>query len=193
MFTRVAVALILLVWALVTLYQFYRVSKREAARRAAEGETHYEDLSPCLYFPWLDPMGEKLKAVGWLSKDYPYTRGKVQKEFFRRLLLLLKQAWQPGAFAGCHTCGFCAPWRASDSLELYQMGVHMGVANLFVPGDGIVYVAPSMIAHYIRAHGYAPPMAFCAAVLNCPEMGSDEYRVALAANGPQSEEWARAI
>ncbi len=40
----------------------------------------------------------------------------------------------------------------------------------------MVYVAPSTIVHYIDAHGYAPPPAFCHAVFTCPPMRTMEYR-----------------
>jgi len=53
--------------------------------------------------------------------------------------------------------------------------VPMGRTNLWVPGDGCVYVAPSLIAHYVREHRYKPPEAFVNAVLRCPPMHSEEY------------------
>jgi hypothetical protein len=55
----------------------------------------------------------------------------------------------------------------------------VGCTNLFVPGDGVVYVAPSMIVHYLDAHRYQPPAAFLAAVDACPPMGSAAYHDAL--------------
>jgi hypothetical protein len=51
----------------------------------------------------------------------------------------------------------------------------LGVVNLFVPGRACVYVAPSLIAHYIQAHRYSPPKEFVEAVLRCPETHSEEY------------------
>ncbi|MFZ3217848.1 MAG: hypothetical protein WA192_17440 [Candidatus Acidiferrales bacterium] len=41
-------------------------------------------------------------------------------------------------------------------------------------------MAPSMILHYIDVHDYEPPEVFWEAVMNCPEMGSEAYRQALA-------------
>jgi hypothetical protein len=34
-----------------------------------------------------------------------------------------------------------------------------------VAGDGRVYAAPSLVHHYVIAHGYRPPDEFIAAVL----------------------------
>jgi hypothetical protein len=61
----------------------------------------------------------------------------------------------------------------------------VGALNLFVPGDGFLYAAPSLIAHYILSHNYAPPAEFCDAVLRCPPMSSPEYFEAVAENAPQ--------
>ena len=62
----------------------------------------------------------------------------------------------------------------------------VGALNLFVPGDGFLYAAPSMIAHYILAHQYAPPQEFRDAVLRCPPMRSPEYFAAIIQHGPES-------
>lgn len=61
--------------------------------------------------------------------------------------------------------------------------VAIGGANLFVPGDGVIYAAPSTIIHYIDAHRYLPPAAFVAAVHACPPMRSPAYLKALLDNG----------
>lgn len=105
-------------------------------------------------------------------------------------------------FLGGHACELC-PWEVSpgpDPGETFSglerrrrvLGVRkkkepisvdgqlaeMGTTNLWIPGDGCVYVAPSLVAHYIRAHRYAPPQEFVDAVLRCPDMHTEEYRKA---------------
>jgi hypothetical protein len=114
----------------------------------------------------------------------------------RKLLTLLQKPWEPEHFMGYHTCEFCpGGTRQKDDrwcrIERYGFMVHFGVTNLFVPGENCVYVAPSMLAHYIDVHGYEPPEVFWEAVMNCPEMGSDAYRQALTANGPADDYWVR--
>ena len=52
---------------------------------------------------------------------------------------------------------------------------------------------PSMIAHYIDAHAYAPPAVFWEAVMKCPEMWSDAYAQALILDGPTNEKWNRVV
>jgi hypothetical protein len=56
-------------------------------------------------------------------------------------------------------------------------------ASLFIPGKGMIYVAPVSISHYIDAHGYQPPDSFYQAVEQCPRMRSSAYFQALLANG----------
>lgn len=78
-------------------------------------------------------------------------------------------------------------------LERDGLVVWFGPSNLFVPADGFIYVAPSMIVHYIDEHRYDPPSAFWEAVLKCPEMHTAAYRKAMIANGPSNESWLRAV
>ena len=97
---------------------------------------------------------------------------------------------------GIHGCEFCfgtEDYARRFSLERYGMRIYFGVANLFVPGKDCVYVAPSMIAHYVDSHRYEPPSEFWRAVLDCPDIQSDTYKAALIANGPVSQEWVNFV
>ena len=95
----------------------------------------------------------------------------------------------------------CTQWQTPQMEAYYRrhrierdgLVVHFGASNLYLPAEGCVYVAPSMIAHYVDVHSYEPPAAFWEAVMNCPEMGSETYRQALIANGPSNEDWVRAV
>jgi hypothetical protein len=132
--------------------------------------TWYADLSPCGYF------GEKcatfLRAVGWLERGQPFATGSVDPAVYARLLELLKDPWQPGLFMGFHRCDLC----------LYE-GIDSGKNNLFIPSDGVVFVCPELIAHYMNAHWYRAPDEFCRAVLACPPMRSMAYLKALLVSG----------
>jgi hypothetical protein len=86
------------------------------------------------------------------------------------LVELLRNPWQPAICLGFHHCDLC----------LYEGPP--GKRNLFVPTEGMVFVCPELIAHYMNAHGYRPPEEFCAAVLACPAMRSMPYLKALLAN-----------
>src|SRR5262245_36684941 len=133
--------------------------------------TWYEDLSPCDYFP-APTARQFLRAVGWLDCGHQYRTGSAPREVFIRLKSLLAKPWQPIVCLGGHSCELCR-------LESEATG-HK---NLFVPGDGILYVCPELILHYMIAHHYCPPDEFCQAVLRCPDCDSMEYRKLVLRNG----------
>ena len=132
----------------------------------------FEDLSPCDYFG--AEFAGSVAAVGWLQADRPFPTGRVDLAVYQRLVELLKEPWQPGVFMGMHECDLC----------LYA-GV-TGSHNLFVPGDGCVFVCPELIVHFMNAHSYRPPAAFCRAVLACPPMRSMAYFKALTTAGGEA-------
>lgn len=144
---------------------------------------HYDDSSPCDYFS--SEAHGTLIAVGWLEPGHAYAGGEVDKGFVEKLCELLIDPWQPVIAMGRHACGFC---RLTGGPAIFQHGVmsiQMGVSNLFVPGDGLLYVAPSLILHYMDAHGYQPPAEFQHAVMACPKMRSMDYLKAVLKNGPK--------
>lgn len=139
--------------------------------------TYFEDLAPCTLFT---ASGGVLRAVGWLSPDHPFVSGEVDSAFFEKLIRLLNNPWQPALMAGRHLCKFCRFTGGPAQVEVNGVSAGVGVHNLFVPGENCVFVAPSLIAHYIDSHGYCPPMEFVRAVMQCPEMRSMQYLKAMA-------------
>jgi len=130
------------------------------------------DLEPWSLFA--DNFSEAMRAVGWIERDHDFPIGTVDIEVFQRLTELLLDPWQPFVSMGCHECQLC----------LYRGP--SGNRNLFVPSQGIVFVCPELITHYMNAHGYRPPSEFCRAVMNCPPMRSLAYFRELLANGGRS-------
>lgn len=146
----------------------------------------FEDLTPCMYFGrWQD----RLLAVGWLQPGRPYNKGAVPEEFFGALMKLLKDPWQPVASAGRESCGYCRFSKWVSELKYRELTVSIGSNNLFVPGHNHVFVAPSMIAHYIDSHEYQPPAQFQEAVLSCPDMRSISYYRRLGEAGVSISRW----
>jgi hypothetical protein len=133
----------------------------------------YADLEPLpnLQSP-LSQSPDAMVAVGWLGRDRPFARGSIAEPIYRRLRELLLDPFQPFASAGLHGCELC-------QFEPEARGN----TNLFVPGDGRIFVCPGLIVHYINAHTYQPPHVFCDAVLVCPDTRSMEYKRRLLANG----------
>ncbi|MEE9611218.1 MAG: hypothetical protein V3W19_08200 [Desulfatiglandales bacterium] len=135
--------------------------------------TWYDDLSECDYFG--RNSSAYLRAVGWLEHGKEYPTGKISKTVYDRLAELLKDPFQPLVAMGVYECDLC------------QFPEHtMGSANLFVPGNGLLYVCPELILHYINAHWYKPPKEFCDAVLSCPLTHSMEYKKSFLKNGGRS-------
>lgn len=68
-------------------------------------------------------------------------------------------------------------------LRYGEQVLTLGASNLLVPGDDCIYVAPSLIAHFIDGHRYRPPDEFIAAVVKYPDTRSIEHKRLLLAKG----------
>jgi hypothetical protein len=140
---------------------------------------HFSDDSPCTYFG--DSLGPSVRAVGWLDPAHTYNRDDLSLDFAYTLAKLLVDPWQPVAYGGFHKCSFCRLTQSTSgqfptsSRSTDFVNLSLGATNLFVPAQGFVYAAPSLVIHYIDCHNYAPPVGFVDAVMNCPPMGSIEY------------------
>lgn len=118
---------------------------------------YFRDLSPCNYFG----PSHVLRAIGWLESGFQFPTGPMDPSQLARLEQLSKWRWRAAMFLGWHDCSLCGNAR--------------GLSNLFVPAGTRVFVAPELIVHYIREHGYCPPTDFLAAAMTCPEPGSGDY------------------
>lgn len=98
----------------------------------------------------------------------------------------LVDPWQPMGLvtAGFHERDLCRISRGRAQLQYAGRPISMGTLNLYVPYRGSIFVSPSLMAHYVDAHEYAPPEIYQIAVLECPPMRSIEYLRAILKNGP---------
>ena len=53
--------------------------------------------------------------------------------------------------------------------------------DIAIPSGDVLFVAPTMIVHYVRVHGYLPPVDFVRAVLACPAPTTAAYADAVTA------------
>jgi len=110
-----------------------------------------------------------VRAIGWLSRDRPFTTGAVPSTFLDKLRALVARAgkveaaYSFGHFMGLHTCEMCPP-PPRESRRLGPAGVY----NLAVPFGNLLCVFAELIVHYVEVHAYRPPTPFIDAVLNCP-------------------------
>jgi len=138
------------------------------------------DLAPCRYFFKDDVTATKLIAVGWLEGSHPYPQGAIGDELFERLVEVMALSFwiAPVQSLGGHRCSLCPDGeREQEKFSFRGRRFGMGAANLFLPGEAALFVAPSLVIHYVRDHFYRPPEAFCQALRSCPTVGSEEYNV----------------
>jgi hypothetical protein len=118
----------------------------------------FEDLSPYTYFPEKESL--EIVNVGWLDRAHPFPTGETTEEFRAKLGRLCERRHKQTR--GFHPCYFCKGQERPTSS-----------AEMRVAGNGRVYAAPSLVHHYVVAHGYRPPDEFVAAVLAWNERGTN--------------------
>jgi hypothetical protein len=150
--------------------------------------TYFSDLQPCTYFDRhgavlvasrnvpLPMFSGPLLAIGWLEMEHDFARGSCAPKWRTMLGALVEHRLQRSNFLGDHLCSVCRYAERRDPVTSEIIArIARGRANVFVPGEGLVYVTPELILHYIDAHGYRPPDVFCSAVETCPPIGSEAY------------------
>ena len=127
---------------------------------------YFKDLTEYRYIE--EPKPGVLN-VGWLGKWHLFRTG-VTSHAFQAALGDLCENHGSNFCGGHHVCEFC--FGASWHDPYYR---RMGNGEIRVRGaDGIWYVAPRLIIHYVAAHHYFPPLAFLEAVENPSEIGKLE-------------------
>jgi hypothetical protein len=137
---------------------------------------------------------EFVRRVGFLRRGESFDAGDVDENVFERLCELTQNPWQPWACAGIHHCDLCRFTGNSVGTYYkrrpggivgpgYPVSAASSTVDLWVPGDGFLWVCPTNVTHYIDAHSFCPPSEFCEAVLRCPPLRSMDYLKAVLANG----------
>ena len=122
---------------------------------------YFADLTPYTYFEERSPGN--VVNVGWLDRAHEFSRGPVPDEVLAKLFSLCKHPVHQTR--GFHVCELCPDAKVGQFAE--RGGVRIGIASaeIRVPGpDGLVYACPMLIYHYIKDHGYQPPVAFVRAL-----------------------------
>lgn len=128
------------------------------------------------------PVG--LLAAGWLSADHPFDQGPIgdpsHQELFCDRLFAACRSNIVAKMRGYHICEFCGEevvrdqthpsgWRVPDIRVEERSGLKVWVGNGEVrvtEPSGIRWTAPTLIYHYVVAHGYRPPHGFVEGVLS---------------------------
>lgn len=144
------------------------VAENPQARRGnvSHEVTYFADGSRYAFLPG----EEEAINVGWLDAEHAFTVGKVPTGLLEALSKQCRQRVRQTR--GFHLCQLCARSAASGPPEPLRVRDSegefvVGSAEIRVPSaDGTVYAAPDMVVHYVSAHGYQPPDAFCRALMN---------------------------
>ena len=137
------------------------------------------------YSPDLEQRGS-VRTVGYLSRDHDYPKGEISEAVFDRLGILAQLRLVD--WMGKHRCDLGLCWFSQGEGALYWRGMKVPrscSSDVLVPDRTVVYIAPALILHYIRAHQYLPPECFLEAVVSCPEPGSDQYLANLKKLAPE--------
>jgi hypothetical protein len=140
---------------------------------------YYDDFTPYIYLtnarePRVDSAPQALN-IGWLASSHPYTHGDVSDEFKARLWIFCRAP--VNLMRGFHKCDFCSdPSFSYLSVRKGDEELGMGNGEVWICShNDKVYVAPTLIYHYITQHQYLPPEPFIQAELTAPLPDTPEY------------------
>ena len=122
---------------------------------------YFEDLSQYKYRRDLGRMNAF--NIGWLSEDRAFPKAPPDRTLLDSLAQI--DEFSVRHMRGVHECELC------ESLLRPTGNGEFWVEH----EDGRVFVAPTLIGHYIDAHQYCPPPAFVEAVLRCANWDERAY------------------
>jgi len=136
--------------------------------------TYFEDLTPYSYF-FNESLfcGLPVLNVGWQQFPHPLPVGETPSGFADRLFGFCARDKLVSLMGGHQDCYYCG---ATWAQQLKELHTPLGNGEIRVLGEQVVYAAPSLIYHYVAAHGYCPPPEFVAAVMTGPAPDSQAMR-----------------
>jgi hypothetical protein len=118
---------------------------------------YFEDLTPYSFLTAADQVSPALVNIGWLSRWHSFSKGPVDKSVLEELLRLCQTPVR--LTRGVHRCGMCHAF--PNVMVVDGKEITLGNGEIRIPGQrDIVYVAPTLICHYIGDHEYRPPQQF---------------------------------
>lgn len=126
---------------------------------------HFDDLTPYTYAG--DEPVASLLNVGWLGAERPFPVAPPISGLVSALRELT--AHPVNLYRGKHQCEFCPgppPELRNGLLWSTAPEEILGNGEIRVEGsDGITYVAPVLVRHYVEKHQYAAPLVFVEACI----------------------------
>lgn len=117
-----------------------------------------------------------LIAVGWLDREFPYTKGDVSLDFKKKLEIFCVKAMIRDF--GVEMCTLCENNEFVNIVVETGKKVQLfGTYEIRIPSKNRnkIYAAPDFIIHYVTVHTYKPPQEFIDAVLSAPLPGTPEF------------------
>lgn len=125
-------------------------------------------------------------AVGYLGLGSSLVTGEPDPEVLDRLVRLsLSPKNVVRGWRDCALCektdlmndgpmGYVTPYARNDrrpgETGYFLNGkIWLGFGEVHVPGSGVLYVAPTLIVHYIAEHHYRPPEEFLVTLMSLPD------------------------
>jgi hypothetical protein len=122
--------------------------------------TFFEDLTIHSYTQHAEEPA--VLNVGWLGDGQPIRTGPTSAAFRAALKDLCDN--RIGLHRGFHVCQYCRRDSRDDWHTIGNGQIRIRAQN------GLWYVAPTMIHHYVVEHDYQPPDEFIRAVMNPNEI-----------------------
>ena len=123
--------------------------------------TYFADLTRYAYGGTTD--SDDLN-VGWLAAGRPFPTSPPTRVLVAALLQCCRQPVR--LYRGFHQCEFCDHGLEMPTISFERRRIHLGNGEIRVVGhDHCWYAAPTLVAHYVATHHYAPPAVFCEAVV----------------------------
>lgn len=131
---------------------------------------YFPDLSEYAYSMYDERAFGRLPIlnVGWMEQPHPLPTGAVPAGFREKLTTFCARERLVHLTQGVQACDLCTG-------PLVGSRRPFGNGEIRVLGKGVVYAAPTLIGHYVAAHGYRPPGEFIQAVLEGPGPDAREH------------------
>ncbi len=124
-----------------------------------------------MYIPDLSPYCYRLpyclngvQTVGWLDASHDFPVGNPSNELIDKLRVLIKTRTKTfdlhvNTVRGIHPCNFCG-----EDIQLDRKTM-LGMSEIWIPSGELWLATPSLVIHYMEAHGYIPPNVFSDGVI----------------------------
>ena len=127
---------------------------------------HFDDLTAYRYYLPFELL--EVRNIGWLDASHPYSIGEISNNFVSKMheIICARRSdfdAHVNVIRGIHPCNLCG----EECIEIpcTNSKVLLGMSEIWIPTSNGYFASPSMVLHYIEAHGYAPPGVFIGAAM----------------------------